>query len=239
MPFVKCGFCGKQFSDRMTTCPFCKRDVYDEGRIPPSADSSDNVEKEPLAPPIQAPKTIDTQPISQTHAKRYVNPIIVFSVVVALGISFLGFKFYQNMERRNANREFSLLVGAVSGKLITLASRSEDVVDEMNKEWRDAIFSEYNKRDFNQAIVEVRMKRSSEISSIKELSESIAIDIKKMNPPEGKEKDFQRLKELYLLFNKYADMAVSPSGSLQTYSQQNSELTVEIKSAIKELELMK
>jgi len=83
------------------------------------------------------------------------------------------------------------------------------------------------------------VKRSSEISSIKELSESIAIDIKKMNPPEGKEKDFQRLKELYLLFNKFADMAVSPSGSFQTYSQQNSALTVEIKSAIRELELMK
>jgi|GEM_PF-6981180 len=219
MPFVKCRFCSKQFSDRLSICPFCKRDVSDEVTITPPAVSSDN--------------------IAQTHTKRYVNPIIVVSVVVALGISFLGFKFCQNMERRNASREFSSLVGAVSGKLITLALRSEDVVNDINKEWRDAIFSEYKKRDFNEAIAEVRMKRSSEISSIKELSESIAIDIKKMNPPEGKEKDFQRLKELYLLFNKFADMAVSPSGSLQTYSQQNSALTVEIKSAIRELELMK
>jgi hypothetical protein len=219
MPFVKCRFCSKQFSDRLSICPFCKRDVSDEVAITPPAVSSDN--------------------IAQTHTKRYVNPIIVVSVVVALGISFLGFKFCQNMERRNASREFSSLVGAVSGDLITLALRSEDVVNDINKEWRDAIFSEYKKRDFNEAIAEVRVKRSSEISSIKELSESIAIDIKKMNPPEGKEKDFQRLKELYLLFNKFADMAVSPSGSFQTYSQQNSALTVEIKSAIRELELMK
>ena len=34
-------------------------------------------------------------------------------------------------------------------------------------------------------------------------------------------------------------MAVTPSGSLETYSQQNSELTVEIKSAVKELEMMR
>ena len=60
-----------------------------------------------------------------------------------------------------------------------------------------------------------------------------------MNPPEGKDREFQRLKELYLLFDRYADMAVSPTGSLQTYSEQNGKLTVEIKSAIKELELMK
>jgi len=129
MPFVKCRFCSKQFSDRLSICPFCKRDVSDEVAITPPAVSSDN--------------------IAQTHTKRYVNPIIVVSVVVALGISFLGFKFCQNMERRNASREFSSLVGAVSGDLITLALRSEDVVNDINKEWRDAIFSEYKKRDFN------------------------------------------------------------------------------------------
>jgi hypothetical protein len=150
-----------------------------------------------------------------------VNPILVVSVVVALGISFLGFKLYQDFERRNANREFASLVGAVSGKLIDLGSKSQIVVDDINAEWREAIFSEYHERDFNVAIAEVREKRSKEISAVKALSDGIGNDIKKMSPPDGKERDFQRLKELYLLFNKYSDMAVSPSGSLQTYSQQN------------------
>jgi len=175
----------------------------------------------------------------QKPGKNLVNPIIVASVVVALVISFVVYKFYQNIERRNANRKFSILSRAESEKMIKLAIMSEDVVEEINKAWREAIFSEHRKRDFNYAIMEVRGKRVTDILSIESLSKEIGEDIKKMNPPEGKEKDYQRLKELYLLFNKYADMAVTPSGSLQTYSQQKSELTVEIKSAIKELEMMK
>jgi len=27
MPFFKCRFCGKQFSDKLTVCPFCKKDL--------------------------------------------------------------------------------------------------------------------------------------------------------------------------------------------------------------------
>lgn len=176
---------------------------------------------------------------SQSLKNKLVNPIIVVSVIVALAISFVGYKIYLNLESRYAEREFSTFVETISGRMIKLAIDSEDVVDEINRAWREAIFSDYNKRDFNVAIIEVRIKRANDISSIKKLSEEIAENIKKMNPPVGKENDYKRLKELYLLINKYANMAVAPSGSLQTYSQQNTELSVEIKSAFKELEIMR
>ena len=170
---------------------------------------------------------------------KLVNPIIIVSVIVALAISFVGYKIYLNIESQYAEREFSTFVGTIYGKMIKLAIDSEIVVDEINRAWREAIFSDYNKRDFNVAIMEVRIMRANDISSIEKLSEEIAENIKKMNPPVDKENDYKRLKELYLLFNKYAYMAVAPSGSLQTYSQQNSELSVEIKSAVKELEMMR
>ena len=175
----------------------------------------------------------------QSPKNKLVNPVIVASVIVALVISFVGYKIYLNLESRNAEREFSFFVGTVSGKMIKLAINSENVVDEISRAWRDAIFSDYNKRDFNVAIMEVRMMRANTISSIENLSEEIAKSIKKMNPPAGMESSYKRLKDLYLLFNKYANMAVAPSGSLQTYSRQNSDLSVEIKSAVKELEMMK
>jgi predicted nucleic acid-binding Zn-ribbon protein len=188
---------------------------------------------------MKAPDINRSQPKIQKPVKKLVNPIIVVSVVIALAISFFGYKFYLNIEKRNSNRHFSSRVGAISGRMINLAINSETVVDEINRAWREAIFSKYEKRDFNDAIMEVRLKRADDIASIERLSEEIAENIKKITPPVGKEKDYQRLKELYLLFNKYANMAVTPSGSLQTYSQQNSELTVEIKSAVKELEMMR
>jgi len=208
-------------------------------------------------PAIKASDINSPQPTIQKPKKKLVNPIIVVSVIIALVISFIGYKLYSNIEKRNADiekrnaeiakeeqklqadREFSALVLAISGKMIELAIDSETVVDEINRAWREAIFSKDGKRDFNDAIMEVKRIRAYDISSIKSLKNEIAEEIKKMTPPVGKEKDYQRLKELYLLFNKYADMAVTPSGSLQAYSQQNSELTVEIKSAVKELEMMR
>jgi predicted nucleic acid-binding Zn-ribbon protein len=184
-------------------------------------------------------KNENDSPMQQSHKSKLVNPVIVASVIVALVISFVGYKIYLKIEARNAEKEFSTFMGTVSSKMIKLAIDSESVVDEINRAWRDAIFSDDDKRDFNVAIREVRIKRTDTISSIEKLSEEIAKNFKKMNPPTTMESDYERLKELYLLFNKYANMAVAPSGSLQTYSRQNSELSVEIKSAIKELEMMK
>jgi len=171
--------------------------------------------------------------------RRLINPVIVSSIIVAFVISFIGYKTYLKIDADTAQAEFSTFIKSVSIKMITLAIDSESVVDEINREWREAIYSDYNKRDFNEAIIEVRTKRFNTISSIKKLSEDIAQSIKNITPPPIMESDYKRLKELYLLFNKYADMAISPSGSLQTYSSQNNELSVEIKSAIKELEMMK
>jgi hypothetical protein len=170
---------------------------------------------------------------------QLVSPIIVGSIIVALVLSFAGYKVYQELQRRAANREFADVVDEIAGKIIELGKKTEPIVDEINRTWRDAIFSVYNKRDFNDAIVEVRGKHADQISQLQQLSQGISDRLKAIHPPEGKEAEFQRLKELYLLFNRYAEMAISPSGSLQTYSEQNSKLTVDIKSAIKELELMK
>lgn len=176
---------------------------------------------------------------SQQRHQKLVNPVIVVSIIVALVISFIGYNIYIKIEADKAEIEFSNFVTSVSGKMIKLAISSESVVDEINREWRDAIFSDYNKRDFNVAIMEVRRRRKYTISSIQKLSKDIAESIKKITPPAIMESEYRRLKELYLVFNKYANMAVDPSGSLRSYSRQNSELSSEIKSAIKELEMMK
>ena len=170
--------------------------------------------------------------------KNLVNPIIVVSVIIALLISFLSYKLFINFEKKKGEEEFSRYVVTINSKMVELAINSENIVDEINKAWRDAVFSE-NKTDFNVAIMEVISKRRLDIISLHTLSTDIEMKLKSMSAPAGKEREFQRLKELYLLFNKYADMAISPSGSLQTYSEQNSRLVTEIKSAIKEMEMMK
>ena len=134
-----------------------------------------------VQPALQTLPTASQQ-TAQKSAKRYVNPVIVVSVIIALAISFIGYKFYLNIEKRKAevarekqklqaeiakekqklqaDREFSALVVAISGKMIKLAIDSENVVDEINRAWHEAIFSKYKKRDFNDAIIEVHRERS-------------------------------------------------------------------------------
>jgi len=58
------------------------------------------------------------------------------------------------------------------------------------------------------------------------------------NPPEKYNKAFDIALELYTLYEKYTDMAISPSGSLVSYSQEAKELSSEIISKYKQFEVM-
>jgi hypothetical protein len=173
-----------------------------------------------------------------TSAGANTNKLLI-RIVVALAVAAVVFWVFSNLAKRRAEGKFRSSVESVATELIELAVKTEPVVDEINAAWRDAIFSDYNKRDFNEAILEVHHSRRRDISSIEERSADISQKIKAIVPPEGKEHDYERLKEIYLLFDKYSNMAIAPSGSLQTYSEQNNELSVEIRSAIRELEMMK
>jgi len=174
-----------------------------------------------------------------------VNKILVYSIVVALAISFCGYLVYNKIqegigsERRKAEAlEYGNFVSGITGKLVKMASLSEIVVDDINKEWRDAIFSGNKKKDFNEAIMEVSRKRADEIQVIEKCVMEIKLMITEFELPDSKSDEGKRIREIYLTFVKYADMATDPSGSLQTYSERNSQLTMEVASLARELELM-
>jgi hypothetical protein len=94
------------------------------------------------------------------------------------------------------------------------------------------------KQDFNIAIWEVINNRSEEIESINKKLNELKKQIADLSPPVGDEKDYKRLKEIYLLIAEYAMMATNPSGSLQSYSKQNIELKNKIMNAIREIDLL-
>jgi len=169
--------------------------------------------------------------------KNKLIPTIVFSIVVALAISFFGYKFiYLKAQKVNAEREFSAFVASVTGDMLEMAITSEKVISSIIEQWRIAID---NRSDFNSAIKMVMRMKSVDIDALKLASKDITEKLRLMSPPEGKEADYQQLKNIYLLFNKYANMAISPSGSLLSYTTSNNELVTEVQSAIKELEMMR
>jgi hypothetical protein len=190
----------------------------------------------------QEPKTeqakVESAPIVKLiKRKQHISPILVMSVVVTLALSFMGYNFYQKLQIEKANTDFSTMVGSVSSSMLMLATDSEKLVDEIQETWHAAIFK-YD-RNFNVALSELRSKRQKEISDLQNSTNEIFTKIKKMKPPNGKEAEFKRLKEIYLVINQYAEMAIKPTGSLNAYVEQNSKLNIEVRSALRELELMR
>ncbi len=181
---------------------------------------------------------IESVPIVKViKSKQLASPILVLSFVIAIVLSFGGYKIYQKVQIQKANADFSVMVDSVSSSMFMLAVDSEKLVDEIQKTWHSAIFS-YD-RDFNVALLELRRKRQKDITDLENRTNEIASKIKKMSPPPGKEADLKRLKEIYLTINQYAEMAIYPTGTLQSYAEQNNKLNIEVRSALRELELMR
>lgn len=146
MAYIECNRCGRKYSDKMQACPFCKNDDTSDKNASQMFKSAKTTDTRNI---IYANKTDKNKPLSMEKAtKRYVSPIIVVSIVLALCICFFGFQFYQKIQRENATREFSIVVSGLSGKLITLAITAEKVVDDINEAWRDAIFFKVRQKRF-------------------------------------------------------------------------------------------
>jgi hypothetical protein len=159
---------------------------------------------------------------------------LIFVVVVGLAVSFAGYNYFIKIENERSEKEFSEFVVSVAKDMIKLANESEKITDVVIEVWEKAI---EGNRDFNIAIKEAMRINSVGIESIELLSKDISDKIKKMKPPKSKEADYQQIKRIDLVFNKYANMVISPSGSLMSYKTLKNELTIEIKSAMRELEL--
>jgi len=80
---------------------------------------------------------------------------------------------------------------------------------------------------------------SGKLDEIEELSSEIKSSIKDLNnPPEGYEKAYDEVLELYTLAGEYTQMAINPSGSLVTFNQDRGQLSTDIVSKVKEIEVI-
>jgi hypothetical protein len=115
-------------------------------------------------------------------------------------------------------------------------------VDNYIGEPADNVFKYYAfEGDFDSAIkcVSKYYENTGKNDELASNRNKIAEKIKELNdPPEKYKKSFDIAFELYSLYEKYTDMAISPSGSLVSYSQQGRELSSEIISKYKQFEVM-
>lgn len=164
---------------------------------------------------------------------------ITACIIAASLFLFFSYRTYENITQTAAQQELKKSIHTTSALLTTIVYESGPIISEFQSEWNDAIFSKYNKRDFNQAIAEVKIRNSEKIKRIESMLEDAEKSISITFTTKNEENNgYSRLKNIFLVVAKYAELAIAPSGSLQTYGQQVSSFTVEVKSALRELQLL-
>jgi hypothetical protein len=164
---------------------------------------------------------------------------ITACIIVASLILFICYRAFENIQIRSAQQEMKKAVSDIQKSLIFISVESEILTDEIQTEWKEAIFSDYKKRDFNLAILDVMLRNDKRIQNIKiKIDEAgKAVSAALGNTSEGNNQ-LPRLKDIYLVIAKYGEFAISPSGTLQSYGQQKTTLLLDVKSALRELQLI-
>ena len=227
---MKCPSCKESIIGELKRCIKCGRSLADTGG---SAVIVDVVRVPPAK--VNAPKSY-LKNIKYTKLSMTLTAFVVFVVIVG-GYAY-AIKSKKGESERATRVEYRTKAKEISASCVVIAYQSEIVIGGISDAWKSAIFSSGKKKDFNLAIAEFMKTKEANITVINDIIKENAESIKSASVPPEFENEFSRIKEIYLLVCRYAELAVAPSGSLQTYNSSSSQLHSDIKSAIREFDLI-
>lgn len=243
----KCVECGAELDAEATECPNCGCPVEKRFNLNDSGKIYNGI--------VKNKKVIGK------------NKIIIGIVIVVFAIvSLIGIKQYKNKKANEEYEQrvtaystelksvsYAMLSGAgdaeTCGNLIkqvwsnTIYRKSDDETDKYTKEYtkdygygRSITFVP----DFNDALENLFSDEdfSSKIKSIKDGQETVQSSMKALkNPPEEYKDAYEKLTELYDAYLSFTNIVVSPSGSLQTFSENLNDADEEVLNCYNTMEL--
>lgn len=137
-------------------------------------------------------------------------------------------------------KAFAEKARSISNDMVVMAATSEKVIKAISGMWKTSIYNNKpgKKLDINKIIKMTMSIYKKDIEFIKDTSRYIGLRLRGLTPPKGKESDHQKLKDLYIIFTDYADMATRPSGTFRSYTEKKNNLTAKVSTGIKELGMM-
>lgn len=232
MALIQCPECGKEISDKVKACPFCGYPMEEDAGAPqPVAVTSISIQSDPA------------------KRKKIITGVIAAIVVIIIAIA--GFFAMQSSKAANERADYISNLNSVYLSMVSGGTQAEDVCNLTKSVWYNTIFEEYDSEtdkytrgkygfnsDFNTSLIALFSDEEvvSQISSIKEnknLVDSLMKDLQ--NPPEDLKNVYDLALEAYDAYTSLTDLAVSPSGSLQSYSDEFSESDSALASAVKKL----
>ena len=206
MALVSCPECGKEISDAARSCPHCGH---------------------PIA---QEPQPQDMPPVPRKSKRSIIIAACVLALVAVVGI-FAGVQQKRASDRAayiaslNELRAQTIRGGSVAEKMCNL---TKQVWYNTIYEERDSITDKYTRSggvfhdDFNTSLSLLYAEDNtatviSGLQASRELVDGIMADLQ--NPPAEFAACYEAADSLYDAYCGLIDLAVSPSGSLKTYSE--------------------
>lgn len=234
---IKCGECGVILSEIDEMCPNCGCPI-------------DTKVSEDLKP-----QQVEVTNIKMTTKTKKIIIGIVAIALLSLA-SGMGYKVYLDnkteQEYQNAYNEYISNLEQVKILMISGGSDAESLCNLTLRVWSNAIYKDvdyetdkYTKpngewvSDFNEALANLYLDSDIQdtISDIKSNQTSAKDLIKKLqNPPEGLDKCYDTVSDLYEAYKILTDLAISPSGNYSGFSTNKSNAVSDFMSTFEKLD---
>jgi hypothetical protein len=214
MALIKCPECNKQISDRVKACPHCGYPLVDEGSN------------------AQEPLQVNVTSIKLNNGKGKSFKKLIIMIVALASIA----AFAVILIKKKQKDDYIDRLNTVYDIVIIGASKAETLCNLTQRVWRNCIFEDYDTEtnkytrtaygyhsDFNVALAALYDDETTitEVRTIKanQITMEFNLEALKKIPSDEFEKVYNTLNDLYNAYMSLTELAISPSGSLQAYSQ--------------------
>lgn len=224
-----CSQCGTELQDGQAFCPRCGQ------RVGLVVDQNTN-----------AAISRFNAGVEKKNKKSKLLPIVAGTVVViAILVGTLVSHTLEAKKAEEAKKDYIANTKEFLELTYTAGVNLEDIADTIQEYWYENIWHDKHGYDINDAILYAMVDKSEEISQAESYDEqlqslyskikSVSTEIAEEDADEIKEL-CDAVKELYNVYTDFYSLATDPSGSYNSYSDDNSETTDEFLSSYRALE---
>lgn len=215
MALIKCPECEREISDKVTACPHCGYPLQENQSTP----SPQQVEVTSISLGIKNPK----------NQKKLLAGC---AVALVLLLAIAAFLF---ISKSNARTAYIQNLNDIRSEMLYGAAGAESLCNTTQAVWYNTIHKEKDPStdkftmgvvsfhdDFNISLAALYADADTitAISEIKENQDKVAALMTELkNPPEDFSETYEIVKEMYDLYCDFMALAISPSGSLNSYSE--------------------
>lgn len=243
MALIHCPECDKEISDKVKACPHCGYPLIGD------------IEMEAIPQQVEV-TAVNLKSRNPIKTKRILVCVFLFTLIL-IGVFF----FLSHQKSQKAKEEKDLYINNLTNLSFTTLLGAEDAESLCNltgQVWRNTIYEEsdpatdkftkhktgtmsFFNSDFNDSLL-LLFQDSTTVETVADIkaNQTLSEDIMKQlaTPPEGLEKCYDSASEMYSAYQGLTDLAISPSGNLQSFAQSKSDKVDKFMEQYKKLQTM-